>query len=210
MLHAGVLQARGRGGDLDGVGLDPAAVSFEGRRRDSDLLPGDRVQGLVGAWLIAFDHEHDVAAAGQRPLVQVHQGVQGVHGQAHPGQVHPVDDRADDGRLVRFAVLDATLGGVEPGTVLREPQVLGRFLAVELGAAAGFAVGAQAAQGGDVAGVAVGRGGQRRVRGGDRDVAVGGAWPGAWRVRRRRPAPRRRSRPRRLSAHAWRPCGPAW
>ena len=39
----------------------------------------------------------------------------------------------------------------------------------------GFAVGAQAAQGGDVAGVAVGRGGQRRVRGGDRDAAEGGA-----------------------------------
>ena len=73
-----------------------------------------------------------------------------------------------------FAV-HATLGGVEPGTVPEEPQVLGRFLAVELGAAAGFAVGAQAAQGGDVAGVAVGRGGQRRVRGGDRDVAEGGA-----------------------------------
>ena len=30
------------GQDADGAGLDPAAVSFEGGRRDRDLLPGDR------------------------------------------------------------------------------------------------------------------------------------------------------------------------
>ena len=57
----------------------------------------------------------------------------------------------------------------------KNPRCWGASWPLSLGAAAGFAVGAQAAQGGDVAGVAVGRGGQRRVRGGDRDVAEGGA-----------------------------------
>ena len=51
----------------------------------------------------------------------------------------------------------------------------GCLLAVDLRAAAGFAVGAQAAQRGDVAGVAVRRGGQRRVPGRDRDAAEGRA-----------------------------------
>ena len=37
------------------------------RRRGGDLLPADVVQGLVGAGLVAFDHEDDVAAAGQHP-----------------------------------------------------------------------------------------------------------------------------------------------
>ena len=148
--------------------------AFEGGRRDGDLLPGDVVQGLVGAGLVALDHEDDVAAAGEHPLGQVRQGVQGIDGQADAGQVHPVDDRADDGGLVCLAV-HAALGGVEPGVVPEEPQVLGRFLAVDLGAAAGFAVGAQAAQRGDVAGVAVGHGGEYRVPGGDRDTAEGRA-----------------------------------
>jgi|GEM_PF-5533224 hypothetical protein len=113
-------------------------------------------------------------AAGQHPLVQVHEGVQRVHGQAHPGQVHPVDDRADDGRLVSFPV-HAALGGVQPGAVPEEPQVLGCLLAVDPGAAGCFAVGAQAAQRGDVAGVAVDAGGEHRVPRGDRDTPEGRA-----------------------------------
>ena len=98
----------------------------------------------------------------------------GVHGQAHAPQVHPVDHGTDNCGLVRFPVHGA-LGGVQPGVVPEEPQVLGCLLAFDLRAAAGFAVGAQAAQRGDVAGVAVRRGGQRRVPGRDRDAAEGRA-----------------------------------
>jgi len=43
LLHAGVLQARGRGGDVDAAGLYAAGVSFGGGRDDGDLLPGDIV-----------------------------------------------------------------------------------------------------------------------------------------------------------------------
>ena len=100
--------------------------------------------------------------------------MQRVHRQAHPSQVHLIDHRADDRRLVCLAV-HAALGGIQPGAVPEEPQVLGRLLAFDLGAAGRFAVGAQAAQRGDVAGVAVGPGGQCRVPGGDRDAAAGRA-----------------------------------
>ena len=68
LLHAGVLQSGGRAGDLEGAGLEAAAAGFEGGGGDRDLFPGDGVQGLVGAGLVAFDDEDDVSVAGQHPL----------------------------------------------------------------------------------------------------------------------------------------------
>ena len=104
--------------------------------------------------------------------VEIDQGVQRVDGQAHPGQVHGVDDRPDDCRLIRLLAYPA-LGDGQPGVVPEEPQVLGCFLALDLGAARCFAVGAQPAQRGDMLGVAVHLGGQDRVAPGDRDTAGG-------------------------------------
>ena len=57
----------------------------------------------------------------------------------------------------------------------KNPRCWGASWPLTLAPRDGFAVGAQAAQRGDVAGVAVGRGGQHRVPRGDRDAAEGGA-----------------------------------
>jgi hypothetical protein len=100
--------------------------------------------------------------------------MQGVHGQAHAVQVHAAGHRADDRRLIGFLIHGALSGG-KPGVVPEPAGMLGCLLAVEFRAAAGFAVGAQAPQRGDVTGVTVSPGGKHRMCRGDRDAPVRGA-----------------------------------
>jgi len=114
-----------------------------------------------------------VAAAGRHPLAQVRQGVQRIYGQAHP--VRSIPSMTGPMTVVSFIFLSTARWAALSRCRARRIQVLRRFLAFELGIAGRLAVGAQAAQRGDVAGVAVGRGGQHRVPRGNRDAAGSGA-----------------------------------
>ncbi len=77
--------------------------------------------------------------------------------------------------VVSFVFLSTARWAALSRVPCQKNQVLRRFPAFDPGAAGRLAVGAQAAQRGDVAGVAVGRGGQHRVPRGNRDAAGSGA-----------------------------------